>query len=75
MSPSHQLVEEPASEVDLCGVTGRVLAASGLVSDRYIALGGPVERVVKPGRDHHPYDLMGVAQVVTFFTSAPKQQS
>jgi pimeloyl-ACP methyl ester carboxylesterase len=40
------------------------------VYDRYKALGGPVERVVKPGQDHHPHGLKNVAPVVTFFAAA-----
>lgn len=40
------------------------------VYDRYKALGGPVERVVKPGQDHHPHGLKDVTPVVTFFADA-----
>lgn len=40
------------------------------VYDRYKALGGLVERVVKPGQDHHPHGLKDVAPVVKFFASA-----
>lgn len=43
---------------------------SEVVYDRYKALGGPVERVVKPGQDHHPHGLKDVAPVVAFFTAA-----
>ena len=43
---------------------------SELVYDRYKALGGPVERVVKPGQDHHPHGLKDVAPVVKFFAAA-----
>jgi pimeloyl-ACP methyl ester carboxylesterase len=43
---------------------------SALVYDRYAALGGPVERVVKPGQDHHPHGLPDVTPVVRFFTAA-----
>lgn len=43
---------------------------SELVYDRYKALGGPVERVVKPGQDHHPHGLKDVTPVVKFFTGA-----
>ena len=46
---------------------------SELVYDRYKALGGPVERVVKPGQDHHPHGLKDVTPVVTFFTAALEQ--
>jgi pimeloyl-ACP methyl ester carboxylesterase len=47
---------------------------SELVFDRYKELGGPVERVVKPGQDHHPHGLTDVAPVVKFFTAALEQQ-
>jgi pimeloyl-ACP methyl ester carboxylesterase len=43
---------------------------SELVFDRYKALEGPVERVVKPGEDHHPHGLKDVAPVVKFFAAA-----
>jgi len=39
------------------------------VYDRYKKLGGPVDRVVKPGQDHHPHGLKDVAPVVKFFQS------
>jgi pimeloyl-ACP methyl ester carboxylesterase len=45
---------------------------SELVYERYKALGGPIERVVKPGQDHHPHGLKDVTPVVTFFTAAFK---
>lgn len=47
---------------------------SELVFDRYKELGGPVERVVKPGQDHHPHGLKDVAPVVKFFAAALEQQ-
>lgn len=40
------------------------------VYDRYQALGGPAERVVKPGQDHHPHGLKDVKPVVAFFAEA-----
>jgi pimeloyl-ACP methyl ester carboxylesterase len=40
------------------------------VYDRYLALGGPVERIVKPGGDHHPHGLEDPAPVVLFFEKA-----
>lgn len=47
---------------------------SELVYDRYKELGGPVERVVKPGQDHHPHGLKDVAPVVKFFATALEMQ-
>lgn len=43
---------------------------SEIVFDRYQALHGPVERIVKPGQDHHPHGLTDVTPVVKFFTHA-----
>jgi pimeloyl-ACP methyl ester carboxylesterase len=40
------------------------------VWERYTALGGPVERIVKPGQDHHPHGLKDVTPVVKFLTAA-----
>jgi pimeloyl-ACP methyl ester carboxylesterase len=40
---------------------------SGLVYDRYKALGGDVERIVKPGQDHHPHGLTDPRRIVEFF--------
>lgn len=40
------------------------------VVERYKALGGPVERVVKPGMDHHPHGLKDVSVAVKFFEAA-----
>jgi pimeloyl-ACP methyl ester carboxylesterase len=40
---------------------------SALVYDRYKALGGAVERVVKPGQDHHPHGLTDPRPIVEFF--------
>ena len=46
---------------------------SELVFDRYKALGGPVERIVKPGQDHHPHGLTDNRPVVAFFDRALEQ--
>jgi pimeloyl-ACP methyl ester carboxylesterase len=43
---------------------------SELLFDRYQKLGGPVERIVKPGQDHHPHGLKDVTPVVEFFSKA-----
>ena len=42
----------------------------GRVYDRYKVLGGPVERVVKHGQDHHPHGLTDVSPVLNFFDAA-----
>jgi pimeloyl-ACP methyl ester carboxylesterase len=43
---------------------------SEVVYDRYRALGGPVERIVKPGEDHHPHGLTDAQPIVAFFERA-----
>jgi pimeloyl-ACP methyl ester carboxylesterase len=43
---------------------------SEVVFGRYTRLGGLVERVVRPGQDHHPHGLKDVTPVVEFFTKA-----
>jgi pimeloyl-ACP methyl ester carboxylesterase len=40
---------------------------SELVYNRYKELGGPVERVVKPGEDHHPHGLKDPKPIVEYF--------
>lgn len=40
---------------------------SEIVFERYRALGGPVERIVKKGGDHHPHGLPDPAPIVRFF--------
>lgn len=44
------------------------LENSQVVYERYKALGGPVERIVKPGQDHHPHGLNDPKPIVEFFT-------
>jgi pimeloyl-ACP methyl ester carboxylesterase len=46
------------------------LENSEVVYERYKALGGPVERVVKPGADHHPHGLDDPRPIVDFFERA-----
>jgi pimeloyl-ACP methyl ester carboxylesterase len=43
---------------------------SEVVYERYRALGGPVERIVKPGADHHPLGLPDPRPIVEFFERA-----
>lgn len=40
---------------------------SEVIYVRYKALGGPVQRIVKPGQDHHPHGLNDPQPVVEFF--------
>ena len=43
---------------------------SEVVYDRYKELGGPVERVVKKGQDHHPHGLKDPKPIIEFFDKA-----
>ncbi|MDB5349949.1 MAG: Alpha/beta hydrolase family protein [Planctomycetota bacterium] len=45
---------------------------SEIVYDRIKALSGPVERIVKPGQDHHPHGLSDPGPIVEFFEKARK---
>ncbi len=45
---------------------------SEVVFDRIKALGGPVERIVKPGQDHHPHGLTDPTPILEFFEKARK---
>ncbi len=40
---------------------------SVIVYERYKKLGGPVERIVKPGEDHHPHGLKDPGPILEFF--------
>jgi pimeloyl-ACP methyl ester carboxylesterase len=48
---------------------------SELVYDRYRKLGGPVERIVKPGQDHHPHGLTDPKPIVDFLERVWKSAS
>lgn len=39
---------------------------AGLLQERYLKLGGPIEMIVKPGCDHHPHSLPDPAPIVEF---------
>ena len=41
-----------------------------MIYTRYKTLGGHVERIVKPGQDHHPHRLTDPRPVVEFFEKA-----
>jgi pimeloyl-ACP methyl ester carboxylesterase len=43
---------------------------SEIVYDRYKTMGGPVERVVKEGQDHHPHGLKDPQPILEFFDKA-----
>jgi pimeloyl-ACP methyl ester carboxylesterase len=51
------------------------LENSEIVYDRYKGMGGPVERVVKPGADHHPHGLADPRPIVEFFERARKAET
>ena len=76
LNPVDNLVPLAKAKVPLLLVYGDKDAVvphaenSELVYARYTALGGPVERVVKPGQDHHPHGLKDVSPLVKFFANA-----
>ena len=76
LNPVDNLAPLAAAKIPLLLVYGDKDSAvphaenSLIVHDRYKALGGPVERIVKPGQDHHPHGLVDVAPVVKFFNAA-----
>lgn len=43
---------------------------SEIVYERYTKLGGPVERIVKQGGDHHPHGLEDPSPIVQFFETS-----
>ncbi len=43
---------------------------SEVVYERYQKLGGPVERIIKPGVDHHPHGLADPRPIVAFLEQA-----
>ena len=45
---------------------------SQIVYDRYKAIGGPIERIVKPGQGHHPHGLSDPTPIVEFFEKVRK---
>ncbi len=47
---------------------------SEVVYERYKVLGGPVERITKPGQDHHPHGLSDPHPVVEFFERAWRER-
>ena len=53
----------------VCGDSDRVVPYSEnmeVLRNRYVALGGPVEVILKPGCDHHPHSLENPEPVVDF---------
>jgi alpha-beta hydrolase superfamily lysophospholipase len=43
---------------------------SEILFERYQKAGGPIERIVKPGADHHPHGLENPEPIVKFFGRA-----
>ena len=53
----------------VCGDSDHVVPFKeniAIVRDRYIALGGRIEMIVKPGCDHHPHGLTDPTPIVNF---------
>ena len=76
LNPVDHLARWPRPKVPILLVYGdsdRVVPHrenSEVVYDRYKALGGPVERIVKPEADHHPHGLTDPRPIVEFFERA-----
>lgn len=63
------LAEAGVPIISVCGDSDRVVPFRDnmdVVRSRYLALGGPVEVIVKPGVDHHPHSLENPEPVVDF---------
>lgn len=55
--------------ISVCGDADKVVPFKDnmdVVRSRYLALGGPVEVIIKPGVDHHPHSLENPEPVVDF---------
>ncbi len=55
--------------ISVCGDADKVVPFKenmDIVRSRYLALGGPVEVIIKPGVDHHPHSLENPEPVVDF---------
>lgn len=55
--------------LSVCGDSDQVVSFKDnmdVVRSRYLALGGPVEVIIKPGVDHHPHSLDNPEPVVDF---------
>ena len=55
--------------ISVCGDSDQVVPFKenmDVVRSRYLALGGPVELIIKPGVDHHPHSLENPEPVVDF---------
>lgn len=58
--------------ISVCGDSDKVVPYRqnmAVVRDRYMALGAPVQVIVKPGCDHHPHSLSDPEPVVDFIVS------
>lgn len=55
--------------ISVCGDADKVVPFKenmDIIRSRYLALGGPVELIIKPGIDHHPHSLENPEPVVDF---------
>jgi alpha-beta hydrolase superfamily lysophospholipase len=63
------LAKAKISILSVCGDADKVVPIeenTRLVEQRYKALGGHIEVIVKPGCDHHPHSLKDPAPIVEF---------
>ncbi len=76
LNPIERLASIAGAKVPILLVYGDAdrdaipLENSILLFDRYRGLGGPVDRIVKPGQGHHPHGLADPRPIVDFFERA-----
>ena len=72
LNPIDHLQALAAAKVPILSVVGDadqvvpLAENSAILKERYAALGGPMEMIVKPGVDHHPHSLKDPAPIVEF---------
>lgn len=67
------LAEKKVPILAVCGDSDQTvpfLENAAILQERYEALGGPFELILKPGNDHHPHSLPDPAPIVEFVTKA-----
>jgi alpha-beta hydrolase superfamily lysophospholipase len=63
------LAEEKVPILCVCGDADTAVPFAEnakLIQERYLALGGPVEIILKPGVEHHPHSLKDPKPIVDF---------
>jgi len=72
LNPADNLAPLAKAKIAILSVVGDadqvvpLAENSAIVKQRYEALGGVMEMIVKPGVDHHPHSLKDPAPIVDF---------